>query len=203
MRKFLIAGIFAIAPTVTLAQDAHSGMDHEAMMKNVETGLQTGMATGMATGMEMSAIPATGAGQSAFAAIEEIVLALSNDPGTDWSKVNIDGLRDHLVDMELVFTDADVSTKEVDFGLEFTVTGTGKTIGAIQRMTVAHSGVMEDSGPWSFNAVKTDTGAVLTVTTSADDLVKMKAIGFFGIISLGMHHQSHHWMMASGSNPHQ
>lgn len=206
MKTFLIAGILAIAPTVTLAQDAHSEMDHDAMMKTMENEANAsagGMATGMDTGMEMTTMPATEAGQSAFAAIEEIVLALSNDPDTDWSKVNIDGLRDHLVDMELVFTDADVITKPVDFGLEFTVTGTGKTIGAIQRMTVAHSGVMEDSGPWSFNAVKTDTGAVLTVTTSEDDLAKMKAIGFFGVISLGMHHQSHHWMMATGRNPHQ
>jgi hypothetical protein len=203
MKTVLIAGILALAPTLTHAQEAHSGMNHDAMMQSGEHSTEGGMQTGMATGMDTGLMPATEAGQSAFAAIEEIVLALSNDPDTDWSKVDIDGLREHLVDMELVFTDADVTTKPVDFGLEFTITGTGKTTGAIQRMTVAHSGVMEDSGPWSFNAVKTDTGAVLTVTTPVDDLARMKAIGFFGIISLGMHHQEHHWMMATGSNPHQ
>jgi hypothetical protein len=39
------------------------------------------------------------AGQSAFAATAEIVALLSNDPQTDWSKVNIAALRQHLVDM--------------------------------------------------------------------------------------------------------
>ncbi len=33
------------------------------------------------------------AGQSAFAAIHEIVVMLEGDPKTDWSKVDIDALR--------------------------------------------------------------------------------------------------------------
>src|SRR5438046_3161300 len=38
-------------------------------------------------------------GQSAFAAIQEIVALLEADPGTDWTKVDIEALRRHLVDM--------------------------------------------------------------------------------------------------------
>ena len=37
------------------------------------------------------------AGESAFAAIQEIVALLNADPKTDWSKVDIDALRQHLV----------------------------------------------------------------------------------------------------------
>jgi hypothetical protein len=40
------------------------------------------------------------AGQGAFAAIAEIVALLEADPNTDWSKVNIAALREHLVDMD-------------------------------------------------------------------------------------------------------
>ena len=39
---------------------------------------------------------ATRGGQDAFAAIQEIVEILAADPKTDWSKVNIDALRQHL-----------------------------------------------------------------------------------------------------------
>ena len=41
-------------------------------------------------------------GQSAFAAIQEIVSILEADPATDWSKVDIDALRQRLVDMNNV-----------------------------------------------------------------------------------------------------
>ena len=41
-------------------------------------------------------------GQDAFGAIQEIVQILEADPTTDWSKVNIAALREHLVDMNEV-----------------------------------------------------------------------------------------------------
>ena len=52
-----------------------------------------------------AAVTATQPGQSAFAAIQEIVDILEADPKTDWSKVNIDALREHLVDMSNVTLD--------------------------------------------------------------------------------------------------
>lgn len=55
------------------------------------------------------------AGQDAFAAIQEVVL-LEADPDTDWSRVDIDALRDHLIDMHLVTLYA-----KVDDGVELTV----------------------------------------------------------------------------------
>ncbi|RTM12059.1 MAG: hypothetical protein EKK33_18550, partial [Bradyrhizobiaceae bacterium] len=50
-------------------------------------------------------------GQDAFAAIQEIVQILEADPHTDWSKVNIDALREHLVDMSNVTLAAQVKTE--------------------------------------------------------------------------------------------
>ena len=41
-------------------------------------------------------------GQDAFGTIQEIVQILQSDPKTDWSKVNIDALRQHLIDMNEV-----------------------------------------------------------------------------------------------------
>ena len=41
-------------------------------------------------------------GQAAFAAIQEIVAILMADSATDWSRVNIETLRQHLIDMDNV-----------------------------------------------------------------------------------------------------
>ena len=41
-------------------------------------------------------------GQDAFGAIQEIVRILESDPKTKWSKVNLEALRQHLIDMSEV-----------------------------------------------------------------------------------------------------
>jgi len=41
-------------------------------------------------------------GQDAFGAIREIVRILDADPKTDWSKVDLEALRQHLIDMNEV-----------------------------------------------------------------------------------------------------
>ena len=78
-------------------------------------------------------------GQDAFGAIQEIVRILEADPKTDWSKVNLEALRQHLIDMSEVTLKADAVTKPIDGGIEVTVTGTGRTVEAIQRMVPAQA----------------------------------------------------------------
>lgn len=140
------------------------------------------------------------AGQAAFAAIQEITAILRADPETDWAKVNIDALRAHLVDMNSVTLSAQVQTEIQSNKLVFTVTGSGATKGAIQRMVLAHASIMKDANGWEFSATKIAQGATLTV--SAKDLSIVQGLGFFGIMADGMHHQSHHLQLARGSDPH-
>src|ERR1700741_3730173 len=73
-------------------------------------------------------------GQDAFGAIQEIVQILDADPKTDWSKVDLEALRQHLIDMNEVTLKADAAATPIDGGLEIAVTGTGRTLVAIQRM---------------------------------------------------------------------
>src|SRR5579884_926245 len=49
------------------------------------------------TGMHASGTPSL-PGQGAFGAIQEIVRSLDADPNTDWSKVDLEALRQHLID---------------------------------------------------------------------------------------------------------
>ncbi len=170
---------------------AAGGMDHSAMNHAAMMG-----------GATVSTMP-TEPGQGAFAAIGEIVALLEADSQTDWSAIDIDALRAHLVDMDMVVTWARVTREAIDFGERYVISGEGQVVGSIRRMVTAHAGVMEGKDGWSYMAAPTETGAVLEVTVPESDMSRLHALGFFGILASGMHHQSHHWMMAAGSNPHQ
>ena len=155
------------------------------------------------------AMPAQGAaatptqpGQGAFAAIQEIVEILEADPRTDWSKVDIGALRQHLIDMDNVTLRAEVQSTPIEGGIRFSVVGDGPVKPSIQRMVMAHAAIMNGVGGWKISAAETDTGATLSVTTPVKDSGKLRALGFIGVMTHGMHHQEHHLMIARGEHPH-
>ena len=87
---------------------------------------------------QQAAIP-TEPGQAAFGAIQEIVGKLQADPQTDWSKVDVDALRQHLIDMDEVTMRAAAQREPIDNGLRIKVTGSDRTLEAIQRMVPEHA----------------------------------------------------------------
>jgi hypothetical protein len=142
---------------------------------------------------------ATEAGQGAFATIAEIVSILNKDPSTDWSKVNINALQTHLVDMHEVTLNSLVSTALTADSVVFTVKGAGRTIIAIQNMVTAHANVLSKTTAWEATVEAIDRGVILTMTSSqSGELEKLKALGFYGVMATGAHHQAHHLLMAKG-----
>src|SRR4051812_41613292 len=103
-------------------------------------------------------------GQSAFGAISEVVEFLDADRTTDWSEVNIDLLRDHLVDMDNVTLHARVRTTPVAGGTRFEVSGEGPVIASIQRMTQIHASMSGEIPRQHTQVQETPTGSVMTVT---------------------------------------
>lgn len=156
---------------------------------------------GHAGGGAMMTMPSQ-PGQAAFAAIQEIVDILQADPKTDWGKVNIEALRQHLIDMDNVTLHAEVRDEPVEGGMRFTISGGGAVRGSIQRMLAAHAATMSGPKGWEFVATITETGATLVVKPSRTEMGKLHALGFIGVLTLGMHHQMHHLMIAQGGNPH-
>jgi predicted RNA binding protein YcfA (HicA-like mRNA interferase family) len=141
-------------------------------------------------------------GQEAFGTIQEIVRMLEADPATDWSKVNIGALREHLIDMDEVTMRARASERALDNGVEITVTGDGRTLGAVKRMVPAHAHELAALG-WVAQTEELPDGVKLVVTASDPrQAVKIKALGFMGIMVQGAHHQRHHLMMAKGEFTH-
>lgn len=142
------------------------------------------------------------AGQDAFGAIQEIVQKLEADPATDWSKVNIGALREHLIDMNEVTLRAAAAERALDDGIEITVTGESRTREAIKRMVPAHARELAAAG-WQAKTEELPEGVKLTVTTNdPKQVVKLKALGFMGIMVQGGHHQPHHLAMARGEHAH-
>jgi hypothetical protein len=187
------AATIALAlPLLAQGSDSHSGMGTvDAPMTH--------------HGVHMSAETPTLPGQDAFGAIQEIVEILDADPKTDWSKVDLEALRQHLIDMNEVTLKAKAVPKPVADGLEIAVTGRGRTVGAIQRMVVAHAaeiGRTHRNG-WNASTTPLPDGVLLTVTAADPKEVQhIRGLGFIGVMVSGPHHQQHHMAMARGQMAH-
>ena len=145
----------------------------------------------------------TRAGQEAFATIAEVVRILDADPRTDWAKVDLEALRQHLIDMDDVTMRATVRVEDVAGGAIFHVSGTGRTRDAIRRMTMSHGATITPADGFTWSAVESPEGARVTVravnASDAKMVTRLRALGFVGILSLGDHHTAHHVGIADGS----
>lgn len=188
-------------------QGGEQGQMHARMMQMMKDGTMPGHMRGDmehhgTMGMQggLNAQP-TMPGQDAFGAIQEVVKILESDPATDWSKVNIAALREHLIDMNEVTLHAATTERSLDSGVEIAVTGEGRTLEAIKRMVPAHVSELVKIG-WTAKTEDLPNGVKLTVTTDdTKHAIKLKALGFMGIMVQGGHHQPHHLMIAKGEFP--
>lgn len=141
-------------------------------------------------------------GQDAFGAIAEVVRLLDADPKTDWSKVNLERLRQHLVDMNEVVLHAQVAQTAIPGGLQMDVTGAGRTEQAIRAMVVPHAAELDRMPAYSAKAEAIPAGVRLTVTAkNADDaraVARLRGLGFIGLLTEGGHHGPHHLAIAKG-----
>lgn len=145
-------------------------------------------------------------GQDAFGAIAEVVRLLEADSTTDWSRVNLEALRQHLVDMNEVTLRSGSRARVIDGGIEVEVTGTGRTADAIRRIVVAHASVLDALPDYVASGIATTSGARLTVKAerpSPAAVARIRGLGFIGLLTVGDHHAAHHLALASGdSAPH-
>ena len=224
-RNLGIAAAVATAVGVSISgftQPMQTGAPNEAqggtppMMGHPMSGRDTGQMPGMMQqdgagmmethgmrGTQMRGANLVMPGQDAFGAIQEIVASLEADPKTDWSKVNLEALRQHLIDMNEVTLKANATAKSIDGGLEIAVTGSGRTLAAIQAMVPAHAQEINGRNGWSARTEPITGGVLLTVTSKdANQVQRIRSLGFIGILVSGSHHQPHHLAMAKGEFAH-
>lgn len=190
MNKRLISSIMVFYVTPVFAQSDPMGdhAHHHAAPAGSET-------------------PLTAPGNDAFAAIQEVVEKLLTDPNTDWSRVNLEPLRQHLVDMHNFTLNVQVTAqKPIDGGVEYTVKPT--TAGAVDslaRLFSAHPAILKQESGWDMTAAKNPDGSYTARVTGSkpQDAAKIRGLGYIGTIAFGKHHQAHHWQMATGVDPHK
>ena len=215
----IVAALVA-ASGIALAQtmpDEHSmGPDHQQMMQSAQHPMGPGkmqemmrqhqgmMPMGGHAGMHAASTTPTMPGQDAFGAIQEIVQILDADPKTDWSKVDLEALRQHLIDMNEVTLKAEAAPKQIDGGLEIAITGSGRTLVAIQRMVPAWARMMNGQHGWTAKADTLPNGELLTVTaTDPKEIEHIRGLGFIGLLVSGSMHRPHHLAMARGEFKHE
>ena len=141
-------------------------------------------------------------GQAAFGAIRDVVRTLESDPKTDWSKVNLEALRQHLIDMDDVTMRSEVVQRQIAGGLQMDVTGAGRTTLAIRRMITSHGAMLDQSTAYRASTVEIPNGTRLTVTSRNPDdakaVARIRGLGFAGILTEGDHHAQHHIALARG-----
>lgn len=169
---------------------SHEGMDHTAHAK----------ALAECAARELPKMP----GQAAYAAIAEIVRILQADSSTDWTKVNIEALRQHLIDMDDVTMHADAKQRSVPGGIEVDVTGTGRTVGAIRRMLASHARMLASEAGYDASASELPGGVRLIVKSRRPSdtaaVARIRGLGFAGLLTEGDHHAAHHIALARGES---
>ena len=145
----------------------------------------------------------TETGQAQFASIAQIVRVLRSDSSTEWGKVDIQALRDHLVDMDNVTTRSNVVVQADGRSVLFMVTGDATVAPSIQRMVTAHAPMLAKKTGWSVTPSLIADGATMKITTPESASRKQViGLGFYGVMTIGAHHQDHHYMIALGKSPH-
>ena len=146
-------------------------------------------------------------GQAAFGAISEVVRILRSDPNTNWSKVNIEALRQHLIDMDDATMRAVVTQRNVPGGVELDIDGSGRAGAAAVRMATNHMRVLEQSEEYRASSTVIPGGVRLSVvardTQNVTVVARIRALGFAGLLTEDEHHASHHIALARGEGaPH-
>ncbi len=150
-------------------------------------------------------MPLTAPGNDIFGTVQEAIKALEADPDTDWSQVDMERLRQHLIDMHHVAMNVAVVDKEaIEGGVRLVVEPTTEPARAsLERVLEAHPTMLEHDAGWQMTVEPSDGQFTLTVTDPAGAAAdKIRGLGYIGLLAYGPHHQHHHWMMARGQSPH-
>jgi hypothetical protein len=150
--------------------------------------------------------PLIAAGNDAFWTIQEAIQKLDADPSTDWNKVNLEALRQHLVDMQNFTLHVEVlSQTPIAQGMQAVVQPTTKRAEAsLERVFAAHPTQLKRETGWDMRVAKQGDVFVLTVITPNEtEVARLRGLGYIGVMALGAHHQMHHWGMVQGESPHQ
>jgi hypothetical protein len=153
----------------------------------------------------MGGVPLHAPGHAIFGTVQEAIRALEADSTTDWSQVDVEALRQHLIDMHHVALHVAVEERTpIEGGVRLVVRPTNDAAAAaLQRVLSAHPAMLQQETGWQMDVNAEGDRFALRITDPSGGAVnKIRALGYMGVLAYGAHHQHHHWMMVRGHAPH-
>jgi hypothetical protein len=202
----LSLGLGALLLTAPLLAQSPPAPHPQGHQPGQQPGHQMGHQPGHHMHGHQTTAPADGAptlpGQDAFGAIAEVVRLLEADAETDWSRVDLERLRQHLIDMNEVVLRSEVKASQVPGGLAMDITGSPRTARAIRAMVAPHAVELDRMSEWSARTAPIPNGLRLTVAARAAEdartVARIRGLGFIGLLVQGGHHGPHHLAMTKG-----
>lgn len=139
-------------------------------------------------------------GSDILAAMQEMVMLLEGKPDTDWDKFNLERLYTHLVDMKELSGNTAIGIRQLEDGLEASLSGPPRTMTALNRVIPEQAITLGRIHGWDSAVTIKPDRVVLTVTSIHPSEVKhIKGLGFMGLMATGTgHHQPFHLALARG-----
>ena len=150
--------------------------------------------------MHGSQTPLTKSGNEIFGTIQEVIQKLEANPNTDWSNVDLEALRQHLLDMKAFTEEVTVLEKTpITKGVKVTIhPNSERAKEALPKLFGMHPRMLKQEKGWDMSAQQDGENWVITCTTEKEaDVNKIRALGYIGLLAEGSHHQLHHWMVAT------
>jgi hypothetical protein len=133
----------------------------------------------------------------------EVVHVLEADPATDWSMVDLTGLRAHLVDMDRLASDAVVTQTSLPDGISALATGDAETLASLRRMVPAHAAQLASDERWTVAAFDRPDAVELRATSDDPAIAaRIIGLGFFGLMASQDHHREHRLAIARSEDVH-
>jgi len=152
------------------------------------------------------ATPLTMPGNDAFGAIQEVTAMLLADPETDWRRVDLEALRVHLVDMENMTLRVDlIEQSETPAGVRVVIEPQDeRALASLRRVLAVHPAQLAAETGWTMSVLEEGGRFTLTIETDVPNEIEIiRGLGYIGAMTIGDHHKIHHWMIATGVNPHE
>ena len=149
--------------------------------------------------------PLTMPGNMLFGTIQEVIRQLEADTNTDWTKVDLEALRQHLIDMHHFTMNVEVVSKSpIADGVKIVIEPTvPEATPSLQRALQAHPPMLRMEKGWTMDVTENGDQFTLEVTTGdPGEIAKVRGLGYIGLMATGAHHTKHHWSIARGMNPH-
>ena len=139
-------------------------------------------------GMHNMSTKLTEAGNDAFGTLQEVLQQLIADPKTDWSRVNLEALRQHLADMRNFTLDIEVLEQTpIPNGVRAVVSPNNKRVSeSLTRVFAAHPAQLEIETGWKMIAKQQGKVFNVTITTEKpEEVSKIRGLGFIGAMAWG------------------